>query len=167
MKIRFASTKAAHKIRLAKFSDFDRLLRLVAAYYKFDSIAFDERVTGRALRRLLSNKSFGRIWVIEWEGTLVGYMVLTFNYDLEYGGLEGLVTDLFVARRFRRKGLGALMMATARNFCRRRGISAIELQVTRHNRAAQVFYRALGFKALDRIVMSLDIRPDFFALNAK
>jgi GNAT superfamily N-acetyltransferase len=152
-----AGTKAGHKIRLAKSSDFDRLLQLVAAYYKFDSIAFDERVTGRALRRLLSDKSFGRIWVIDSGCALAGYAILTFSYDLEFGGLEGLVTDLFVAPRHRRKRLGAQMMATVRDFCRGQGIFAIELQVTRHNHAAQVFYRALGFKALDRVVMSLEI----------
>jgi ribosomal protein S18 acetylase RimI-like enzyme len=147
----------AYRIRLAKSSDFDLLLRLVAAYYKFDSIAFDERITGRALRRLLSDKSFGRIWVIDSGSALAGYVVLTFNYDLEFGGLEGLVTDLFVAPRYRRKGLGAQMIATVLDFCRSQEISAIELQVTRHNHAAQAFYRALGFKALDRVVMSIEI----------
>jgi ribosomal protein S18 acetylase RimI-like enzyme len=157
MENRPARTKATHKIQLGKSSDFDRLLRLVAAYYKFDSIAFDERVTGRALRRLMSDKSFGRIWVIDSGDALAGYVVLTFNYDLEFGGREGLVTDLFVLPRYRRKGLGARMMATVRDFCRVQEISTVELQVTRHNHAAQAFYRALGFKTLDRVVMSLEI----------
>lgn len=49
------------------------------------------------------------------------------------------------------------MIATVLDFCRSQEISAIELQVTRHNRAAQAFYRAIGFKALDRVVMSIEI----------
>ncbi|HEY6420507.1 MAG TPA: GNAT family N-acetyltransferase [Candidatus Binataceae bacterium] len=145
------------KIRLAKSSDFDRLQRLVAAYYAFDAIAFDERVTGRALRRLLSDKSLGRVWVVDSGRALAGYVVLTYNYDLEFGGREGLVTDLFIASRYRRKGLGALLMTTVRDFCRGEKISTIELQVTRDNRAAQAFYRALGYKTLDRVVMSLAV----------
>jgi ribosomal protein S18 acetylase RimI-like enzyme len=72
-------------------------------------------------------------------------VVLTFNYNLEFGGLEGLVTDLFRAPRHGRKGLGAQLIAAVRDFCRGQEISAIELQVTRNNRAAQIFYRTIVF----------------------
>jgi GNAT superfamily N-acetyltransferase len=146
------------KIRFAVSSDFDRLLRLVAAYYRFDSIAFDTRVTGAALRRLLQDKSLGRAWVIDSGRDLAGYAIVTYNYDLEFGGIEAIMTDLFIAQRYRRKGLGARMIEAVRDFCRREGICALELQVTRANDAAQAFYRSLGFEPLDRIVMSLEIR---------
>jgi GNAT superfamily N-acetyltransferase len=149
--------KAAPNIRLARSRDFDGLLLLVAAYYRFDSIAFDTGATGRALRRLLREKSFGRAWVIDSGNKLVGYAIVTYNYDLEFGGIEGMMTDLFITPRYRRKGLGARMIEAVRDFCRREGIGALELQVTRHNHAAQDFYSALGFKALDRIVMSLEV----------
>ena len=148
----------ALKIRFAASRDFDRLLRLVAAYYRFDSIAFDTRVTGCALRRLLREKSLGRAWVIDSGRELAGYAILTYNYDLEFGGIEAIMTDLFIAQRHRRKGLGARMIEAVRDFCRREGIGALELQVSRRNDAAQAFYRALGFEALDRIVMSLEVR---------
>jgi len=148
----------ALKIRFAASRDFDRLLRLVAAYYRFDSIAFDTRVTGGALRRLLQEKSRGRAWVIDSGRELAGYAIVTYNYDLEFGGIEAIMTDLFIAQRHRRKGLGARMIEAVRDFCRRDGIGALELQVNRHNDAAQAFYRALGFEALDRIVMSLEVR---------
>ena len=148
----------ALKIRFAASRDFDRLLRLVAAYYRFDSIAFDARVTGRALRRLLREKSLGRGWVIDSGRELAGYAIVTYNYDLEFGGIEAIMTDLFIAQRHRRKGLGARMIEAVRDFCWHEGIGALELQVNRHNDAAQAFYRALGFEALDRIVMSLEVR---------
>ncbi len=148
----------ALKIRFAASRDFDRLLRLVAAYYRFDSIAFDKRVTGGALRRLLREKSLGRAWVIDSGRDLAGYTIVTYNYDLEFGGIEAIMTDLFIAQRHRRKRLGARMIEAVRDFCRREGIGALELQVSGRNDAAQAFYRALGFEALDRIVMSLEVR---------
>ncbi len=146
------------KIRFAASRDFDRLLRLVAAYYRFDSIAFDTRATGAALRRLLRDKSLGRAWVIDSGRELAGYAIVTYNYDLEFGGIEAIMTDLFIGQRHRRKGLGARMIEAVRDFYRHEGIGALELQVNRHNDAAQAFYRALGFEALDRIVMSLEVR---------
>ena len=146
------------RIRFAVARDFDRLLRLVAAYYRFDSIAYDTRVTGAALRRLLREKSLGRAWVIDVGRELAGYAIVTYNYDLEFGGIEAILTDLFIAQRHRRKGLGARMMKAVCAFCGREGIGVLELQVNRSNEAAQTFYRALGFQALDRIVMSFDVR---------
>lgn len=144
------------QIRTAKLSDFARILRLVAAYYKFDGIAHDERSTERALRKLLKDKSLGCIWVIDTGRALAGYLILTYNYDLEFGGREGMLTDFFIAPRYRRRGLGAQMIAAVREFCRAERIGTIELQVTRENRSAQAFYRALGFKTWDRIVMSIE-----------
>ena len=145
------------QIRTAKFSDCGRILRLVEAYYKLDSIAFDERTTGRALKRLLKDKSLGCVWVIDTGRALAGYLILTYNYDLEFGGREGMLTDFYIAPRYRRRGLGAQMIAAVREFCRAERIGTIELQVTRENRAAQAFYRALGFKTWNRIVMSIEV----------
>ena len=146
------------RIRFAVARDFDRLLRLVAAYYRFDSIAYDTRVTGAALHRLLREKSLGRAWVIDSGRELAGYAIVTHNYDLEFGGIEAILTDLFIARRHRRKGFGARMMKAVCAFCGREGLGALELQVNRSNETAQAFYRALGFEALDRIVMSFEVR---------
>jgi GNAT superfamily N-acetyltransferase len=151
-------TRTALKIRFATSRDFERLLRLVAAYYQFDSIAFDAPVTGAALRRLLREKSLGRAWVIDSGRDLAGYVIVTYNYDLEFGGIEAIMTDLFIAQRYRGKGLGARTIEAVRDFCLQEGIGALELQVSRRNDAAQTFYRSLGFEVLDRIVMSLELR---------
>jgi GNAT superfamily N-acetyltransferase len=145
------------KIRPATHSDLARILPLIEAYYKFDSIDFDARVIRPALSRLLRDKSLGRSWVVDAAGSLAGYAILTYNYDLEFGGTEGIITEFFIAANYRREGLGARMIATVREFCRSARICAIELQVSRANRPARSFYRALGFEASDRIVMSIDV----------
>jgi len=150
-------TKTQAAIRPAKSGDFEELLALVEAYYKFDSIAFDERGTAAALRRLLRDKSLGRAWVIDAGHALAGYAILTFNYDLEFGGVEGILTDMFVAARFRRKQFGAQLIGAVRDFCEAAGINTMELQVTRSNWGARLFYKALGFNESNRIVLSLEI----------
>lgn len=80
-------------------------------------------------------------------------MILTFNYDLEFGGLQGIVTDLFLREKFRGRGLGEQALDCVEEYCRNCGISAVELQVEHANKAAQAFYRKLGFRLLSRIVM--------------
>jgi GNAT superfamily N-acetyltransferase len=145
------------KVRPATQSDLARMLPLVEAYYLFDSIDFDARVIRPALSRMLRDKSLGRGWVIDAGGALAGYAILTYNYDLEFGGIEGIITEFFIAPNYRREGLGARMIATLREFCRSARIGTIELQVSRGNRRARAFYQALGFRPSDRIVMSIDV----------
>jgi GNAT superfamily N-acetyltransferase len=140
--------------------DHATLLRFICAYYRFDKIPFDRRSLSKGLDSLLRNPSQGQVWLMESHRKAVGYAVLTYNFDLEYGGVEGMLTDLYVEKRYRNKGIGSLALFEIEDFCRERGIRAIELQVLRHNRAAETFYRKAGFHVSPRKVMLLAVRPE-------
>ena len=71
-------------------------------------------------------------------------MILTFNYDIEFGGMQGIVTDLYLEPSCRRRGLGARLIATGLAFCRSRS-GPVELQVTHTNCRALSSYRKIGF----------------------
>jgi GNAT superfamily N-acetyltransferase len=146
-------------IRTARSSDLRELLRLVGAYYRFDRIRFERGTIGGALRRLLRKPALGRVWVAQGRERLVAYLVLTFNYDLEFGGLEGMITELYVEARWRRFGIGRQLIDLARSFCHKSGVGTLELQVSRDNRAARAFYQSLGFREFDRVVMAIDAAP--------
>jgi ribosomal protein S18 acetylase RimI-like enzyme len=145
-------------IRVARLADRPELLRLIRAYYRLDHIRFDARAMEPALARLLRSRALGRVWIMQDGAKAVGYVVLTFNYDLEFDGLEGLVTDLFVEAKYRGTGLGKRALEVVDDYCRKRGIRAVELQVESNNTAAQAFYRKIGFTQLARVVMVRDIK---------
>jgi ribosomal protein S18 acetylase RimI-like enzyme len=144
-------------VRKARASDHERLLGLIREYYRYDGIRFDARRVGPALRTLLRDESLGCVWIIRDGNAVVGYIILTFNYDLEFGGLQGIVTDLFLKEKYRGRGVGTMALDCVAQYGRARGISAIELQVEHENKAAQGFYRKLGFRKLSRIVMGKDL----------
>jgi len=148
-----AKSKEIVEVRKPEASEIDALLKLISEYYRYDGIRFDAKSIGLALRRLLRDKSLGCVWMIRHGSDVAGYVILTFNYDLEFGGMQGIVTDLFIREKFRGAGLGKSALDCVGEYCRDRGISAIELQVEHDNKAAQAFYRNLGFKRLSRIVM--------------
>lgn len=152
------SSCAQITFRVARVSDAPELLRLIRAYYRFDGIRFQKSVIDAALRKLLRNRSLGRIWIMRDGVKPAGYVLLTFNYDLEFGGLEGIVTDLFIESEYRTRGLGRSALETVDDYCRSAGIRTVELQVEEHNKNAQAFYRKLGFRRLSRIVMLRDVR---------
>jgi ribosomal protein S18 acetylase RimI-like enzyme len=140
--------------------DHATLLKFVCDYYRFDKISFDRPALAKGLATLLRNPSQGQAWLMERHKKAVGYAILTYNFDLEYGGVEGLLTDLYVAKSCRNQGIGSLALYEIEDYCRERGIRAIELQVLRHNKAAETFYRKAGFRVLPRKVMLLGVRSE-------
>jgi hypothetical protein len=78
--------------------DYRVLLRFIREFYRSDRIRFNAAATGPALRKLLRDASLGKAFLLEAGKKPVGYAILTYNYDLEYGGVEGMLTDLYVIK---------------------------------------------------------------------
>jgi len=140
--------------KAATLSDARKLEKWVRAYYKYDGIAFETETVRPALAVLLKNKSLGKAWFIQRRGKLVGYVVVTFGFDHEFGGRTATVTDLYIERRHRRKGLGRKTLGLVADFCRKAGVRGLELQAERDNTEARAFYKRCGFVATDRIPMN-------------
>jgi GNAT superfamily N-acetyltransferase len=143
--------------------DHAALLKFVIAYYRFDKIPLNRKSLSKGLDAMLRNPSQGQSWLMESHKAPVGYAVLTYNFDLEYGGVEGMLTDLYVSPRFRMKGIGSLALYEIEDYCRERGIRTIELQILNHNKSAEKFYKNAGFRTLARKVMILQVRPEAVA----
>lgn len=138
----------------ATIGDLATVLGLVEAYYSFDRIPFHLPRVRRALEVLLRDTSLGQVWLIRIDHKDVGYVIFTFGYDLEFGGRQATVTDLYIADEYRGLGLGMSTLKAIETTCRELGVTALELQVESSNKAAQAFYRKAGFDSHDRIPMS-------------
>jgi ribosomal protein S18 acetylase RimI-like enzyme len=143
-------------ITVARPADLTDLLPLVRAYYRFDGIRF-RKDTATAIGRLIASRSLGRVWIMRHGPRAVGYAILTVNFDAEFGGFQGMLTDLYVRPHHRGQGLGRHTLALVSAYCRSKGVDTIELQVEEDNEEAQTFYRRLGFEQLSRIVMSREV----------
>ena len=53
--------------------------------------------------------------------------------------------------------LGERALKVVDDHCRSQGIGTVELQVVEENEGAQLFYRKVGFKRLNRIVMAREV----------
>ena len=60
-----------------------------------------------------------------------------------------MLTDLFVVKKYRGEGIGSPDLYEIEDFCRERGIGALELQIRRGNQAAQTFYLKAGYRGLE------------------
>ncbi len=143
----------------AAAGDVDALIPLIRAYYDFDEIPFDERVIRRGLGELVADRALGGAWLLRDGGANVGYFVLTFGFDLEFGGRQATLTELYLTPTHRRRGLGAASIRFVEATLARRGIGALELQVERDNTEAIAFYERLGFETHDRAPLSKRLAP--------
>jgi ribosomal protein S18 acetylase RimI-like enzyme len=143
--IAFVRAEAHHLIEL---------VALVDAYYTFDGIAFDAESVRRGLTVLLTDSSYGGAWLIRDRSETAGYFVLTYGFDIEFGGRQATLTELYLRPESRGRGLGQDALRFIEAHLRAAGIGAYELQVDRDNARARAFYAAAGFEVHDRIPLS-------------
>jgi ribosomal protein S18 acetylase RimI-like enzyme len=149
-----ADTSETVEFRLATEADAGPLKNFIRSYCEFDHIPFDAKKIGSSLRILIEDGTVGRAWLVCRNNRPIGYMIVVFWFDLEFGGRCALLTDVYLEPAHRRRGLGRKMLQHVEDFCRNSGIGVLELQVQQSNTAALSFYEACGFQAHDRVPMS-------------
>lgn len=146
------------EIRPARLADVAALLPLMAPFNESEGIPWRPRLVTRALRRLLREPPLGSVLVAARarRPRLVGYAVATFNYDLEFGGLDAFVTELFVHPDARQRGIGRRLLAAMVAHLRTEGALAVHLLVRPDNLAARLLYESAGFAEVPRVMMTLE-----------
>lgn len=117
------------------------------------SVPFDETATSGVVAHLLANPSFGRVWLICADGETVGYVVMSFDYSLEYRGRNAWIDELFVRRSHRGRGIATQAIEFFTRQAKELGITCIHLEVNHGNRAIEL-YRRLGFEDHRRYLMT-------------
>ena len=147
--------------KIATHSDLNTLVELMQEFYQLDSIdlVFDEWIARNALETLLQNSHLGYVWLIQLDNLLIGYVVLTFGYSLEYRGRDSIIDELYIREDYRGQGIGTKTLEFLRETCASLGIQALHLEVGRDNSKAQLFYRRMGFEDHDRYLMTQWISP--------
>jgi GNAT superfamily N-acetyltransferase len=140
----------------ATIEDKDIILDFVRQYHTYDGVPFDERVTESALLPLLQQSDAGRLWLIQLDGSTIGYVAMCFGYSIEFGGRDAFVDEMFILAEFRGKGIGRKVLEAVRSRAKALGVKALHLEVDRGNERAINLYRSLGYALRERYhLMSL------------
>jgi ribosomal protein S18 acetylase RimI-like enzyme len=137
-----------HGVREAGQGDVAVLVGLMREFYAESGYTLVEAQATAAFEALLARPELGRIWVVEREGEATGYIVVTFVFAMEHGGLAAVVDDFFVRPEVRGAGLGKAALAAARRACEELGARAMRVEVGADNDRAQAVYRSAGFETL-------------------
>ncbi len=100
-----------------------------------------------AIAALAAGDEFARAWLLRTEvgGPIVGFLLLTLGFSIEYGGRDGIIDALYVVPDARGQGVGSAALAFAAEEARKLGIKALHLGVMRGNERARALYRKHGY----------------------
>jgi GNAT superfamily N-acetyltransferase len=141
--------------RLAAPADLDTLLRLMREMQADGpwSGPFRDDVVRAALLELFVTPSAGLAYLIENSGSAIGYIILSFDFSLEYAGKNSWVDEFYVQSEFRGRGIGSAALEFAARAARDHGAKVMHLEVRRDNPALRLYLRH-GYQPHDRFLLS-------------
>jgi GNAT superfamily N-acetyltransferase len=145
----------SHEAKLASPTDLESIFKLMQRMQLDEpwSEPFNESVVRFNLAELLQNPVYGLIYFVEDGNRAIAYLVICFDYSLEYRGKGAWVDELFVERDHRQQGIGAYLLNLAESASREHGAQYLHLEVSHGNRAIEL-YRRRGFVDHDRYLMT-------------
>lgn len=136
--------------------DIPTFAKMVVQLYVDDpssTVMTIERATAQAARMLDAPAQVSPFLLRRGE-LVLGYVVLVPFFSNEYGGLIGVVDELFVRSEFRGKGFGGQALELAKAVAAARGWVRLTLETNAANARARALYERQGFVSLTRIIMS-------------
>jgi GNAT superfamily N-acetyltransferase len=150
----------SHEAKLASLTDLDSIFKLMQGMQLDEpwTELFDETRVRSSLAELLQNPVYGLIYLISDDNRAIAYLVICFDYSLEYRGKGAWVDELFVEPEHRQQGIGTYLLDLAESASREHSAQFLHLEVGHGNRAVEL-YRRRGFVDHNRYLMTKPLQP--------
>ena len=137
------------RLHLCTFDDLGRLLPLVEAFHEEEGIFLTDEARQAALVPLLEGTPHGAAYLIGPKQAPVGYVILSFGWSVEFGGIDAILDEFWIRPGVRGKGMGTDALMALVETMKGAAIKALHLEVDREGPAAHIYRRA-GFAVRDR-----------------
>lgn len=136
-------------LHLAKPDDLARLLPLVSAFHLEEGLKSTDEQRTNALAPLLDGSPHGAIYLIGPSKGPIGYIVVTFGWSIEFGGLDGFIDEIYIRPGVRGRGVASEVITSLAGMLKSIGMKALHLEVEPANDSAMRLYKRCHFKARD------------------
>ena len=123
----------------------------------------DRELAAKAFKELLATPSRGRIWIASHVDEQVGYIVLTYRFSMESGGIDAHIEDIYVRTGERRNGVGSRLLTEAIKRSEEDGLKAIHVETGSDDLRAIQFYRRHNLLNRGRTFMTVEITENKLA----
>ena len=145
-------------LRRATAADLHWLLAMMEPFYQGEGISWSPSNAQPSVAKLIDDPSLGAIGVVESDRQGVGYAVVTWGYDLEWGGRDAFLTEIYLLPSARGQGIGARALSLLEDIARAEGAKALHLMVRPDNAPAVRLYAGAGYRSPPRTLLSKDLR---------
>ncbi|MBU2982785.1 GNAT family N-acetyltransferase [Lentibacter algarum] len=140
-------------LHIAQVDDLEKLLPLVEGFHAHQGIEMSYEARLGALQPLLEGIPQGVCYLIGPRKAPVGYIVVSFGYSVEMGGIDGMIDEFFIREKVRKRGMGSEVLMTLLPALREHGVKALHLEVDRADEGVQRLYRKAGFEPRERYML--------------
>lgn len=132
-------------LHLAGPDDLPRLLPMVAAFHDHGGYGTSPEHQHAAVAPLLKGSPHGAIWLIGPRRAPVGYIVVSFGWSIEYGGMDAIVDELFIRSAVRGRGMGTDALNALATALAQGGVKALHLEADVGDAPLKRFYERCTF----------------------
>jgi ribosomal protein S18 acetylase RimI-like enzyme len=141
-------------LHLAKPNDLDRLCTLVAACHAEEGLTSTDEARRAGIAPLLDGIPHGAAYLIGPARAPMGYVIVSFGWSVESGGMNGVLDEIYLRPAVRGRGIATEILISLPKALAGAGLVALNLEVDHANERALRLYARAGFKARgDRIRM--------------
>lgn len=151
-------------IRLATHKDIQAISTMLTEFFAYNAeqqpnyyIASNE--DGKYPRSVIDSNN-GDIIIAETEGRLMGLLHIEEDATLPYSSVQiykfACIVDFFVNQKYRKNGVGHLLLEEAKHWAQSRNLEYLELMVLENNEIGMNFYKKEQFVTVSR-TMRLEV----------
>ena len=138
-------------IHLCGPDDQDRLLSLVSQLHAElgRDVSDEQRIA--AVAPLLEGSPHGVAYLFGPRIAPVGYLVMTFSWSIEFGGMDAFLDEIWIRPSVRGRGIGSEAFGAVVKALAGAGLKAVHMEVDPANEKVQRLYGKKGYEMGDSI----------------
>lgn len=140
-------------LTLAKPEDIEHVARLVADFHAEEGIPQDDATRRAAILPLLEGSPHGAVYLIGPGRAPIGYVIVSFGWSVELGGMDGFVDEIYIRPAVRGRGIGSEVLLALPRALAGAGLRALHLEVARDNERARRLYAKLHFTPREQYML--------------
>lgn len=140
-------------LHLARPEHLDKLLAMVEAFHAEEGLDSSDDSRRAGILPLLEGIPYGAVYIIGPARAPIGYVVVTFGWSVEFGGMDGFVDEIYIRPPVRGRGIASEVLLELPKTLGQAGIKALHLEVSRDNDAAQRLYQRARFQPRENYML--------------
>lgn len=141
------------KIRTAENKDTHSIVELLKQLFtQEEEFVFNKQKQTNAVKKIVSNASFGTIYVASIEDKIVGSVSVLYTYSTALDSKVGIVEDMIIDEKYRGKDIGSKLLKHVIKQAKKQNLKRLTLLTDNSNKKAHKFYKKNKFTKSDMIV---------------